>query len=80
MPSRRKTDEQLLGNVIRSRREEIGISQEDLALECDLHRTYISQLERGQKSPTLRVIFVIAKALKMTPARLVELATPSEHS
>lgn len=79
MPSRRKTDEQLLGNAIRSRREEMGISQEDLALECDLHRTYISQLERGQKSPTLRVIFVIAKALKMTPARLVELATPSEH-
>jgi len=73
----RKTAEQLLGDVIRERREELGLSQEALAFACGLHRTYISQLERGQKSPTLRALSVIAKALKTTPADLVRLATPS---
>lgn len=75
MSSQRKTAEQLLGDVIRSRREELSLSQEDLALECGLHRTYISQLERGQKSPTLRALIMIAKALKIEPAELVRQAT-----
>jgi transcriptional regulator with XRE-family HTH domain len=75
MASQRKPAEHLLGDVIRSRREELRLSQEDLALECGLHRTYISQLERGQKSPTLRALIVIAKALKIEPAELVKRAT-----
>ncbi len=75
MASRRNTTEQLLGDVIRSHREGLNLSQEDLALECGLHRTYISQLERGQKSPTLRVLIMIAKALKVEPAELVKQAT-----
>jgi len=75
MPSQRKNAERQLGDVIRSRREELGLSQEALALECGLHRTYISQLERGQKSPTLRVLVVIAGALKTEPAELVRQAT-----
>ena len=75
MSSQRKTAEQLLGDVIRSRREKLNLSQEDLALECGLHRTYISQLERGQKSPTLRALIMIAKALRIEPAELVKQAT-----
>ena len=75
MPNQRKSAEQMLGDAIRSQREELGLSQEDLALECGLHRTYISQLERGQKSPTLRALITIAQALKTTPAELVRLAT-----
>jgi len=75
MSSKSKSIEQLLGDAIRARRAELGLSQEKLAFECGLHRTYVSQLERGQKSPTLRVLFLIAKALKMAPADLVRLAT-----
>jgi transcriptional regulator with XRE-family HTH domain len=76
MKSSHKTAEQRLGDAIRERREELGLSQEDLALECGLHRTYISQLERGQKSPTLRALSLIANALQTAPADLVRLATP----
>ncbi len=73
MASRRKTSEQILGEVIRRQREALGFSQEALAFESGLHRTYISQLERGQKSPTLRALFAIAKALKTKPADLIRL-------
>lgn len=75
MSPRHKTTEQRLGGVIRLRRESLGLSQEDLALECGLHRTYISQLERGRKSPTLRTLVLIAKALGCEPAELVRQAT-----
>ncbi|RIK28032.1 MAG: XRE family transcriptional regulator [Chloroflexi bacterium] len=71
MPSPQKSVEQRLGDAIRTRREELGLSQEQLAFECGLHRTYISQLERGMKSPTVRVLFALAKALKTTPEKLV---------
>jgi transcriptional regulator with XRE-family HTH domain len=47
-------------------------SQEGLADACGLHRTYISQLERGQKSPTLRVVFQLASALETNPALLIQ--------
>lgn len=43
---------------LRNARENAGISQEQLAERAGLHRTYISQLERGLKSPSLDVIVV----------------------
>jgi transcriptional regulator with XRE-family HTH domain len=49
-------------------RREAELSQEELAHRADLHRTYISQLERGLKSPTLDVMLALAAALRM-PAR-----------
>lgn len=78
MAARKKTVEQLLGDAIRTRREELGVSQEQLAFDCGLHRTYISQLERGMKSPTVRVLFALAKALKTTPEKLIEQVSHSK--
>lgn len=49
--------------VIRRLRQERNISQEKLALEAELHRTYISQLERGLKSPSLKTVYKISKVL-----------------
>lgn len=69
--SRRTTIEQAFGQALKRRREQLGISQEDLALESDLHRTFISQIERGIKTPTLRSILSLAKALKTTATALV---------
>ncbi|HEX8394212.1 MAG TPA: helix-turn-helix transcriptional regulator [Longimicrobium sp.] len=59
--------ERVLGRVIAQKRKSAGISQEALAVRCKLHPTYISQLERGLKSPTIRVLRLIAGALS-TPA------------
>jgi transcriptional regulator with XRE-family HTH domain len=53
--------------TLREARENAGISQEQLAERAGLHRTYISQLERGLKSPSLDVIVSLAKGLRITP-------------
>jgi transcriptional regulator with XRE-family HTH domain len=60
-----------LGNVIGRRRRDRKLSQEKLAFAADLHRTYISLLERGRKSPTLDTLHEIARALGTTTSKLV---------
>ncbi len=57
-------------NVKRLRREK-GWSQEDLADECGLHRTYISGVERGIRNPTVLVIEKIARTLGVEAAELM---------
>lgn len=55
--------DRILGLEIQRRRIEKGWSQEYLAEVTGLHRTYISQLERGLKSPSVRVMNHITNAL-----------------
>jgi transcriptional regulator with XRE-family HTH domain len=57
------TTEALFGRVLRELRKECGFSQETLAFDSGYHPTYISQLERGKKSPSLRAIVCLAKVL-----------------
>jgi transcriptional regulator with XRE-family HTH domain len=57
--------------VLADERRRAGMSQERLAFEADVHRTYISQLERGLKMPTLETLFAIAGALNLSPADFV---------
>lgn len=42
-----------------------GLSQEELAFRCDVHRTYIGSIERGEKSPTLNTIEKFANGLNV---------------
>ncbi len=60
------------GCVLRRLRQDRGLSQEKLGFESGYHRTYISILERGQKSPSLQTIFNLSKALKIEPAKLIK--------
>jgi transcriptional regulator with XRE-family HTH domain len=53
------------GLAIRQRRHELAISQEELAERSDLHRTYISDIERGSRNPSLESIERLAKALEI---------------
>ncbi|MBW2187449.1 MAG: helix-turn-helix transcriptional regulator [Deltaproteobacteria bacterium] len=61
----------IFGQVLRKHRTTIGISQEFLALECGLDRTFISALERGIRQPSLKSLFKIAKVLKIPPSQIV---------
>ncbi|MBX3177742.1 MAG: helix-turn-helix transcriptional regulator [Candidatus Hydrogenedentes bacterium] len=54
----------VIGKVLADRRRASNMSQETLAFECGLHPTYISQVERGLKSPTMRTMFQIASVLE----------------
>ncbi len=60
------------GQVLKKLRMEQGISQEEFALNIGLHRTYISQLERGLKSPSLRTIAKICDELGVTLVQFME--------
>lgn len=51
--------------ILREARTEKGLSQEQLADQAGLHRTYISQIERGVKSPSLRSLEQITDALEI---------------
>lgn len=55
---------------VRARRQQLGLTQEGLAERCGLHRTYISSLEREQRSISLKNIQLIADALEVEPYRL----------
>ena len=66
-----KTPEQLFGEEISHLRKNRGFSQEELGFQAGVHRTYVSQIERGLKSPTLTVILKLTHALGSSAGQLV---------
>lgn len=61
-----------LGEAIRARRGEIdGLSQEGLADLAGMHRTYVSEIERGLRNPSYRNLFKLAVALELPLSELV---------
>jgi transcriptional regulator with XRE-family HTH domain len=62
----------LFGRAVRKRRLALGLTQETVAELSGLHRTYLSDVERGARNPSLIIIARIARALDTTPSRLLE--------
>mgnify|MGYP001274472800 CR=1 FL=1 len=60
-----------VGLNVRRLREARRLSQEELAFEAELHRTYISGVERGVRNPTVTVLAKIASALGVGPDQLL---------
>lgn len=61
-----------VGINLKRLRQDRGLSQEELAFESGMHRTYISGVERGVRNPTVLVLEKIATALKAPAAELLE--------
>jgi len=66
------TVEEAFGRVLRELREEIGLSQEQLGFEVHSGRTYISELERGIRTPTLRWLFRVAPRFGTAPSKILQ--------
>ena len=63
---------QRLGANVRKLRNAKGWSQEDYADRAGIHRTYVSDIERGARNPTATVIEKLAKPLGVAPGRLLD--------
>jgi transcriptional regulator with XRE-family HTH domain len=61
-----------LAHNLRSHRDEAGLSQERLADLCGLDRTEISLLERGERSPRVDTLVLLARGLKLKPGELLD--------
>jgi transcriptional regulator with XRE-family HTH domain len=61
----------IFGKVLREQRNARGISQEALALSADVDRTFVSQMERGIRQPTLTTLCKLSEALDIQPSTLV---------
>ncbi|NEX16536.1 MAG: XRE family transcriptional regulator [Halochromatium sp.] len=65
--------EQAFGIVLRDLRRTRSLSQETLALECELDRTFISLMERGLRQPSLTTILQLSGPLGIAPDELIGL-------
>jgi transcriptional regulator with XRE-family HTH domain len=61
----------VFGQVLREQRLSRELSQEELALAADVDRTFVSQMERGIRQPTITTLMKLASALGIQPSTLV---------
>lgn len=59
------------GRVLQKTRKDRGVSQQELALDCGLDRTFISLLERGKRQPSLTTLVTLGNSLDVDAAELV---------
>ncbi len=63
--------QRVLGDNLRKRREELGLSQEKFAEHLGFHRTYIGSLERGERNVSLKSLEHLAQLLEVDPLDLL---------
>lgn len=71
--------EKAFGEVVRTIREELGMSQMKLHVKTGLDRTFISDLERGVQCPSLCTIYRVAAGLNVLPGNLVRRTAESPY-
>ena len=70
----------MLGDELRKAREEAELTQEELSFAAEIDRTYVSQLERNLKSPTVDVLFRICDALNVRASEVLARVEGSRKS
>ena len=77
MKAQQRTETSLksgLGAAIKRERSGLGISQGELAERAGLHRTYVSDVERGTRNPSIQSVEKLARALRVSVAKLFQAA------
>lgn len=67
------TEQRVFGRAVRETRARRDLSQEQLGLNCGLHRNYVGAIERGEINPTLRILLKLANGLALPLSELVAL-------
>ena len=62
----------LVGRNVHDRRQELGLTQEQLAVSSGFSQQYLSDLERGRRNPTVVTLYELAQALRCTPIELLK--------
>jgi transcriptional regulator with XRE-family HTH domain len=60
-----------LGQIVREARRKLGLSQEELADKCGLHRNAVGLIERGERTPNIDTLIALACGLETRPSLLV---------
>lgn len=72
MPGAISEEAARFGDNVRAHRKKQGFSQERFAAHCGLDRSYMGQVERGEKNVTLKTMVIISRALGVCAAQLVD--------
>lgn len=72
MTDRREKKNPYFGEILRAYRLEKQLTQEQLSERVDVLRSFISSLENGTRQPSFEMIFRLAKALDVTPGKLLD--------
>ena len=70
---------QILARNLRRLRTSAGLSQEELADRAELHRTYISSVERAQRNVSLENLFKLARGLSVSAEDLIRPVSNGDH-
>lgn len=62
-----------LGNILRQRRELLGLTQVELAIKCQVDRNYIGMLERGERNPSYLSLLKVVRGLDITLGELLKI-------
>ena len=79
MPAARPAFQRTFGRAVRERREELGLTQEQVANEADLHQRWISNVECGWRNPSLLSLRKLAAALDLSTSELLARAEQLER-
>lgn len=71
MNTRDRTFLRAIGDRVRDRRTALGLTQAELGARCDLHRTFVGSVERGERNVSLLTLRALATGLGVTVAELV---------
>ena len=77
---KRLTVDEVFGQVLRNLRSRMGKTQEAVALDAGLDRTYISMLERGLRQPSLETVLALAHGLGIAASEIVAMVEAQVHS
>lgn len=72
--------QQALGAAVRERRQQLGLTQEQLSLRSELHQRWISNVETGRRNPSYGSLRRLAGGLELSASQLIAAAEAHEGS